>query len=372
MPKLKEKDAALALMAVPGIGSVLHNRLLEKFGSAREVWEQSEKALATVDFLPKKSIKRIIQGPDINRLLDIKKDLKKIGAWMICKGDQEYPELLGAISQPPSILFGLGKMEVLKKKSIAIVGSRRASTYGVKVAEMFAKGLSEMGICVISGLAVGIDAAAHRGALNETGGTVAVKGCGLDVPYPWRNKRLFEKIRENGAVISEFLPGTPPEAGNFPARNRIISGLSQAVLVIEASLKSGSLITAYLSLDEGRDVMSVPGSIFSFTSQGCHRLIQEGAKLVTNVKDVVAEMGLDLIIEAWSRNKKDEGQNVFELLADEKRVVDKLEAEPQHIDEIAARCGMSVADVSRILLELELKGLAISCGGGCYSINKDC
>lgn len=366
MAQLTMQDATLALMAVPGIGCTLYARMVKRFGSPLEVWHSTAPALRSIKSVPEKVISLIVKGPDLEGLASVRDNLLSMGAWVVTVHDPEYPSQLRDISQAPPVIFGLGDMKVLQGKCLAMVGSRKASTYGRRVAEEFAGGLSRHGYCIVSGLAPGIDSAAHKGALAGGGPTVAVKGCGLDVNYPARNQALSEKIAGNGAVITEFFPGTSPEPHNFPARNRIISGLSRGVLVVEAGLKSGSLITAYLGLEQGKDVMAVPGSIFSYNSLGCHHLIREGAALVASVHEVMEELVGDFFEKGLAQAP--DKVKVSSLLPEEQRIVDKLEAEPQHIDEIAARCHMPAAMAGTVLLRLELKGLAMSHAGGKYSI----
>ncbi len=365
MTRISRQDAAIALMQVPGVGSRTYSRLVETFDSPEQVWKCSQASLESVRFLPEKVRRRILEGPDMESVDVLKKRLSSMGAWILSSSDPEYPESLRQISQAPPILFGQGDVRVLSQRSVAIVGSRKASTYGRRVAEELASGLCEQGYVIVSGLAVGIDAAAHRSAIQASGLTLAVKGCGLDIDYPAKNSDLARKISEHGAVITEFFPGTPPEAGNFPARNRIISGLSAAVLVVEAGPASGSLITAYLGLEQGREIMAVPGSIYSYNSRGCHRLIREGAALVTDVTEIMEVLGQQFTEKGLAQSS--ETVKVSSLSADEKQVVDNLDSEPQHIDDIAARCGIPVSRVCTAVLRLELKGLVVNHSGGKYS-----
>ncbi len=366
MVRLSNRDAILALMQVPGIGSTLYSRLVSRFGSPVEVWECSGSALDSVRFLPAKARKCLLDGPDLESLDLLKKRLDAMGAWTLTLDHPDYPSRLRQIPQAPPVLFGLGDMHVLGQKSLAVVGSRKASSYGRRVAHELAQGLSEKGYLIVSGLAMGIDTAAHKGAVASGGLTVAVKGCGLDVEYPARNQALAREICQNGAVVTEFFPGVPPEPGNFPSRNRIISGLSRAVLVVEAGPGSGSLITAYLGLEQGKDVMAVPGSIYSYNSRGCHRLIREGAALVTSVEQVLEVLGEDFTEKGLAQSGKT--VKVSSLSPDEKTVVDNLQAEPQHIDDISAQCKMPASTVCSVLLRLELKGLVLNHSGGKYSI----
>ncbi len=364
MTNISKQDAALALASVPGVGATLYSRLVWRFGSPEAVWNAPAAALAAVRQLPKKVMEAISRGPDIQAVANIRNSMEEMGAWLLTIHDSDYPPDLLNIPQAPPVLFGLGDKSVLSARSVAIVGSRKASSYGMRVAEEFAAGLVRQGYCIVSGLALGIDSAAHRGAVSAGGPTVAVKGCGIDVPYPVRNLTLSEEIAANGAVISEFFPGVKPEARNFPARNRIISGLSSGVIVVEAGRKSGSLITAYIGLEQGREIMAVPGNIYSFNSIGCHHLIREGAILVSNVRHAVEVLGgvfSEKRVAAACKKVK-----ISALLPEEQLVIDNMGAEPQHIDEIAVRCNMPAAVVSRLLLGLELKGAVMSCSGGRY------
>ena len=269
--------------------------------------------------------------------------------------DETYPALLREIFQPPLVLFYRGTLAP-KASRLAMVGARRASTYGKHVAEEIASDLARDGVTVVSGAARGIDTASHRGALR-TGRTVAVLGCGLDIVYPPENGRLLADIAEQGAVISEYPPGTRPLAAFFPARNRIISGLSRGTIVVEAAEKSGSLITAELALSEGRDVFAIPGSIYSETSRGCHRLIQQGAKLVVDAADVLAEYEIGQADP--TAEKKRRVAVLGDLSPEERAVYDVLAFDAGlTVDEIIYRLhGRSeVSNVAFLLLQMELAG----------------
>ena len=361
---IDEKDAILALLKIPQIGSVRFFRLLKRAGTIKNLWLKDDYSLFQ-DILPRHILKKLEKGPELKAIKELKNKLNKLSIWTLFFDDKHYPPLLKNIYNPPPILFGKGKKEFLLKDCIAIVGSRKASSYGVRVARQLAKELSEAGFVIVSGLALGIDTAAHKGALDAGGITIAVKGCGLDVNYPVRNMALLKQIEEEGTVISEFFPGVPPEPGNFPSRNRIISGLSKAVIVVEAGQKSGSIITAKLALEQGKEVMAVPGSIYSQMSKGCHELIKQGAILVESATDVLNALGFS---QEKDFNTTINNQQKILLNEDMLKVVDNLEAEPQHIDEIAHKCHMPVSKVGAILLELELMDIAISQGAGRYSL----
>ena len=279
----------------------------------------------------------------------LKEQWDQIAVRPILIDDEEYPALLREIYSPPQVLFIKGKMSTFQKPAIAIVGARKCTAYGRQASEKLASELAGLGICVISGGARGIDTAAHRGAL-QTGETIAVFGCGVDVSYPPENRELFSQIESAGALISEYPPGTPPIAGNFPARNRIISGLSKGVLVVEAAEKSGSLITAHLALEQNREVFAIPGGILSPLSRGTNRLIQQGAKLVMEGADLLEEFGL----EASPKSAKAE---LPILSAPEQQILSQLSPETsKSLEELVNQTGLEWSAASLILFEMELKG----------------
>jgi DNA processing protein len=273
--------------------------------------------------------------------------------------DDRYPPALRTIADPPETLYVRGTLLEEDRKAVAVVGARQASAYGLSVAEWLGKELARCGVTVVSGMARGIDGAAHRGALTAGGRTIAVLGCGPDVVYPPEHADLMARIVDSGAVISEFPPGTAPLPEFFPQRNRIISGLSLGVVVVEGRERSGALITADCALEQGRDVFAIPGSIFAATSHLPNRLIQEGAKLVTSVIDILHELRLPLPAPPPSDTARD-------LEGNEAAVFTQLSMEPAHIDGLALRCGLPVSEVSRALLALELKGVVRSLAGQRY------
>jgi DNA processing protein len=268
--------------------------LIEQFGSPREAWAASEKQLVSIGGLTSGAarelfLRRLGVNPEAEMSF-----LKNKGYGYCCFSDYNYPEILRNIPNPPPGLFFKGDPDLWDRPAVAIVGARKASSYGIAVARDLASEIASAGVVVVSGLALGIDAAAHRGALSAGGKTFAVLGCGLDIPYPKSNISLKEEIGNSGAVVTEFPLGMVPEAWHFPYRNRIISGLSRSVVVVEAALKSGALITADFALDQGRDVMAVPGNINSELSKGPNSLIQQGARLVQNGQDILEELGINL------------------------------------------------------------------------------
>ncbi len=267
------------------------------------------------------------------------------------------------LADPPVFLFYRGSLPCLLNPSVAIVGSRTATSYGRDVSRQLAVGLAQCGVLVVSGVALGIDAHAHRGALSAGGLTAGVLGCGIDVTYPREHERLYREIAENGILLSEYPCGTRPDGFRFPARNRIISGLALGVVVVEASLKSGSLITARLALDQGREVFAVPGRIDSAKSRGAHILLQQGAHLVQTVDDIVNELGLASGPHGIQSNSMDAAPVAG---AEEQRVLDSLDVYPVDIDTIMRVTGLEVGKVLNLLLQLELKGLVRQQPGQMY------
>ena len=365
--KLEELKAWIGLQLVPGIGNVTMRRLVEHFGSAKAVWEARRADFSEIVRFPAQVLDSLIKGPDekaLERSIDV---LERVGAWTMTFLSKDYPSLLNEIQNPPSLLYGIGDPSFLKKKAVAIVGSRYPSSYGLDVARMLSSELVYHGFTVVSGLALGIDTASHEAALRSDGNTIAVKGCGIDVAYPRQNTNLVRRIADHGAVISELPLGSSPEAKNFPTRNRIISGISYGVVIVEANMKSGSLITASCALDQGREVMAVPGSIYSYRSSGTHWLIKQGARLVENFTDIIEELGSERqvhntdLVSGVSKERP-------ELSPEEQNVFDKLEPYPQHIDNIANLCGQSVGKVSGLLLQMELKDLIQAFPGQIYQL----
>jgi len=277
--------------------------------------------------------------------------------------DEEYPGILRNIHDPPESFYIKGEILPEDDIAIGIVGSRRATIYGVQTCEKLAYELASRGITIVSGMARGIDSAAHRGALKAGGRTIAVLGCGINIVYPPENKLLADKIQKQGAVISEFAPDTEPFSFNFPKRNRIISGLSLGVVVIEAAQKSGALITASCALEQNREVFAVPGKVNSATSFGTHKLIKEGAKLVGSAEDIIEE--LNITIERNSE-AQEELHPKLKLEGEESRVYSLLSDEPSYIDDISERSGLLLNQVSGILLNLQLKKLVKEKPGKLY------
>lgn len=288
---------------------------------------------------------------------------RKKGFTIITIMDKIYPDILRNIHNPPIVLYIKGRLLPSDKNSIAIVGSRNASPYGLSTAQWLGEQLAEAGLTIVSGMARGIDSAAHSGALKADGGrTMAVLGSGIDVIYPPENKTLYKKIAENGAVISELPLGTPPNAWNFPARNRIISGLSMGTVVVEASQRSGSLITASVAIEQGREVFAVPGSIKSSTSKGTNQLIKDGAKLVEDLEDILEELPVEL-------EKKSKEKIQYQANEAENKIIKCLKEKEMIPEEIIDKTGLKPEEINSLLLLLELKGIVKRVSGNYYFLN---
>ncbi len=367
----------LMLAKTPGVGTKTYSKLLEHFGSPEAVLRASSNELAAIG-LNTKSL-NFLKKPDWS-LVDV--DFvwaEQPGAHILTLDDALYPMLLREIADPPPVLYVLGQLSALSLNPFAIVGSRNPSKTGVETSFAFAKHLSSMGFSIVSGLALGIDAASHEGALAADGVTIAVTGTGLDRVYPAKHKDIAHKITEKGALVSEFAPGTAATPGNFPRRNRIISGLSYGVLVVEATLKSGSLITARLASEQGREVFSIPGSIHHPQAKGCNALIREGAKLVETAQHVLEEFEgigsvmLDNLSQDNYGNNEQQLENVqfadqsTELDEEYQKVLAGVGFEPTSVDMVIDRSGLTADAVCSMLLVLELRGYINSITGGGYS-----
>jgi len=341
------------LNLVEGLKPVHRAALLKEFGTADSIFQRSEMDLSSVPEIKPEFAYRIAHF-DMHRAEAEVRRAVDLGFRIRSLHDPQYPALLKSIPDPPPVLYISGSLET-EEPGVALVGSRKATAYGLNVTQFLAKDLSAAGITIVSGLARGIDARAHQAAIQTKGRTLAVLGSGLDVIYPAEHKVLARKIADHGAVISEFPLGTPPNRENFPIRNRIISGLSYAVVVVEASSKSGSLITARMASEQGRDVMAVPGSILSELSQGCNALIKDGAVIVRDWKDII----LQLPEEISSRlliNKKVADVPEQDLTELEKSIIRLLTFDqPKHVDELAGEMETRAQDLLGALVSLELK-----------------
>ena len=351
-----DKIYLAALQMVAGIGSARLSSLISFFGSAELAWQASKRDLFLCRCLDETIYNKLLIHREKIDIYTLAGEWEKQGIYLCSLNEPEYPKLLLNTFNPPYVLYYRGILPT-KELTIGIVGARHASPYGKNVAKMLAAELAEAGVWVVSGAARGIDTAAHQGALT-TGYTMAVLGSGVDVAYPPENSKLLSQIVECGAVISEYPPGTMAHPGHFPARNRIINGLSLGIVVVEAAEKSGALITADFALEEGRDVFAVPGNIFSESSKGTHRLIKQGAKLIDSTVDILEEYNLGITSQKGP---------VIVLNTDEETVYEVLTFDtPVGIEEIVMKANLNSATVTYILLQLELRGLAIEHSGKRY------
>lgn len=344
--------AWIELSLVPGLGSSRFRSLLSAFGLPSQVLGATQGQLSRV--VPESLAARIRER---NRGAEVEKAMRwaeSPGHVVLTLADAEYPKQLLEIPDPPALIYVVGKVELLSSPTLAVVGSRNATPQGLKNARDFARTLSDAGLAIASGLALGIDSEAHRGGLDGRASTIAMLGTGIDVIYPRRNQSLAGEISSRGALISEFPLGTEPHAGNFPRRNRLISGLAKGCLVVEAAPDSGSLITARLAAEQGREVFAIPGSIHSPLSKGCHALIKQGAKLVESAQDVLEEFGMQARAEASVAGDTDDA------------LLNKMGFDPCDIDELIGRSGLPVEIVSAALLKLELDGKIAGLPGGLY------
>ena len=360
---VNERFYWLGFSLVPEIGPKRLHQLLGYFGDLGRAWTASETALrqSGLEPAPLDSLLRVRSRLNLNAQLD---RIQSAGVHLLTQADDAYPALLTSLADAPPVLYVKGELTADDARALAIVGTRKATTYGRDAAAYFARQLAEQGFTIVSGLAHGIDAVAHRSAIESGGRTLAVLGTGVDVVYPPDHRQLAQDIMRHGALVSEFPLGTRPDRHNFPRRNRIISGLSLGVLVAEAPENSGALITTTTAADQGRDVFAVPGSIFSPANAGCHRLIQDGAKLVMTVNDVLDELNVAYqAVETRTTTERIAPGSEIEA-----RVLGYLSADALHVDDLVRRSGLPVATVSSTLTLLELKGLARSVGPMLYSL----
>lgn len=356
MPISSEKIRSwVTLNMVQGLGSIAFKNLLDRFGSPEQILEANLDELMAAEGIKNEIAQNITQRRFLSDPLKEIKKAEEHGVRIIKYDDAAYPQALREIYDPPMVIYLKGHLPPQNTTFVAIVGSRNATHYGLGSAEKLAQGLARRGLGVVSGMAMGIDSAAHWGCINGKGFTVAVLGTGIDTVYPSSNKKLFQKISEKGAILSEFPFGTRPLPNNFPIRNRIISGMSKGVVVVEATKNSGSLITASLALDQGRDVFAVPGSINSFKSAGCHFLIKQGARLIENSDDILDELGLNFPhVEKTDKFLKDTRPLMDEF---EKNIYDILGDYPMHIDQIAQKGNLEPKEAASMLTRMELKGI---------------
>jgi DNA processing protein len=349
----------LALSLTRGLGGESARRLLKEFGSPDAVVSASISSLKS--FVKPDVAADISAGIAEDTIASTMAWLEDDNNHIFTLADDDYPQELLNIPDPPLLLYVKGRPELLNRTALAVVGSRNATPQGIGNAEAFAKTLSDAGLCIISGMAHGIDAAAHRGALKGQGSSIAIVGTGLDKVYPAANRELAHALAQQGALISEFPLGTPPLAANFPRRNRLISGMSAGCLVVEAGLQSGSLITARLALEQGRDVFAIPGSIHAPQSKGSHALLKQGAKLVETAQDILEELAGLLPATARKPAKMSVG-----MQGQDSALLDHIGFDPVDVDTLRARCGLTVAELSAMLLTLELEGHISTLPGGLY------
>jgi DNA processing protein len=357
------------LKSVPGIGNLLYKRLMDRFHSPANVFDASYDDLVKTEGLTHR-LAEAIKTHSLPNAVQIELELvlkKKVG--IVTLNDPNYPSLLREIPDPPPYVYVYGAMAGTIN-NVAMVGSRNATDYGLATTNRLSRDLAARGITIVSGMAKGIDTAAHEGALMAKGKTIAVLGSGIGRIYPAENEKLYHRIIETGAIMSEFPFYAEPEAHHFPMRNRIISGISLGTVIVEATLRSGSLITARLAAEQNREVFAVPGSIHSFKSTGTHTLIKQGAKLVENSKDILEE--LQLHPNALSDKNESMGQNATvhpALSSAEAHVFASLDHYPVHIDDIAHKLDRETGELLGILLQLELKGMVKQSSGKFFFIN---
>ena len=349
-------EAWLVLSHAPGVGDAALRNLLKAFGGPRQVLSAkradlarvvSERVAAEISTPAAEHYPRVVEAwlaDPANRILTL--------------ADADYPQALLNIPDPPALLYVKGRVELLNREAFAIVGSRNATQQGLAHAETFARVLSDAGLTIVSGLALGIDAAAHRGGLAGAASSIAVVGTGLDIVYPARNRDLAHELARSGCLISEFALGAPPAAGNFPRRNRVISGLARGCLVVEAAVASGSLITARLANEQGKEVFAMPGSIHSPLAKGCHNLIKQGAKLAETAEDILEELKLAVPVRQRDASMPSE--------ASTHRVLEQLGFEPCDFDTLAARTGEAADALGALLTQWEIEGLIEALPGGRY------
>lgn len=327
--------------------------LLRHFNDPESIFKSSSKTLQSITGISAVTAQSILQPADGDLIAGQEKLLEKFDAHMLSILDDDFPAALKSIYDPPPVIFYRGNLNLLNNPMLGIVGTRTPTGTGKRATKQLSQGLSEVGITVVSGFARGVDTIAHETAIRYDSSTIAVLGCGVDRIYPAENRNLFEKLVSDGLIISEFMIGTKPDAPNFPRRNRIISGLSQGIVVIEAGAKSGALITAYMALDQNREVFAVPGSIYSNQSAGTNRLIQQGAKLVTSTDDILQELGGRYGLGS------SQGQLALSIAleGEEARLFEVLGQEPQYIDALAEKLATTTFALLGTLLQLELKGL---------------
>lgn len=345
----------LGFNLVRGIGPVRLRALLDVFGDVATAWEAPDAELRLVG-LDQRSLRNLLQARRQVDLEQLQLKVEAMGLQALTWDDLAYPALLRQIPDAPPVLFVKGDLTPADEWAVALVGTRKPTPYGREVARLLASELARNGVTIVSGLARGVDGIAHHAALEAGGRTLAVLGSGLDEIYPHEHRTLAQRIVANGALLSDFPLGTRPEASNFPPRNRIISGLSLGVVVVEAALTSGALITADFAADHGREVFAVPGSILGLSSAGCNRLLRDGAHVVTEVGDILETLRLDQLAA------KQAAREVLPSNPTEATVLERLSAEPCYVDDVARAVGLPVENVTSTLVMMELKGMVRQVG----------
>ncbi|MGQ9572174.1 MAG: DNA-processing protein DprA [Dehalococcoidia bacterium] len=345
----------VAFNRIAGIGRVRYSLLEKHFGRLENAWTASPAELRAAGLDDKTVAAIVAQRPKVSPEAEMER-LAGYGVRALTWNDPAYPSRLKEIYDLPPVLYVRGELTEADEWALAVVGTRRPTPYGRQVAEHLAADLASQKITIVSGLARGIDSIAHRAALDSGGRTIAVMACGLDIVYPPEHLKLAQEMCERGAIVSDYALGTQPRSEYFPRRNRIMSGLSLGVLVVEGDVKSGALITANLALEQNREVFAVPGSMFSAQSRGTHRLIQEGAKLVQSVQDILEELNLTMVPQQLEMKELVPATDTEQLL------LRHISTEPIHIDEVRRRSGLPIAAVSSALAMLELKGLVRQMG----------
>ncbi len=364
-----EKAAVLNLVSATNVGARSVSRLIDTFGSAKEVLTADDNTLEAVGKLTLDSIRDLREAIGNGFGEEQIERANKLGARILIPSDHEYPDLLNQIHSPPAALYVSGNKLPTDNKAIAVVGSRKSSEAGLELAHQIGAGLNKAGVSVVSGMAYGVDAAAHRGSLQESGNTVAVLGCGVDVVYPKQNRKLYDEIMRKGSMVSELFLGAGPEARNFPMRNRIIAGMSVGTVVIEATKKSGSLITASMALNENRQVFAVPGHPFSENHEGSNFLLRQGATFIRHAGDLLEDLIPQLGLEETSGKQVDLllNEDPDDLSTDEKKVYRALDpVEPIHADKLSNLLKIDTSRLGAMLLMLEMKGVVQRIPGDRY------
>jgi DNA processing protein len=353
----------LGFNVVKGVGPVRLRALRQYFGDLETAWRASESDLLAAG-LDRRTLASMIQARQSINLDSLVEEVDKLGAAVLTLDDPDYPALLRELPDAPPVLYVKGALLDADQWAVAFVGTRRSTVYGRDMTHQLVIVLVDAGITIVSGLALGIDAAAHKAALDAGGRTIAVLGCGIDMIYPPEHRNLAEAIIENGALVTEFPPGTPPEGKNFPVRNRTISGLSLGVVVVEAPANSGALLTADQAIEQGRDVFAVPGNVTSKSSLGTNRLIQNGAKLVISADDILDELNLTrTTVETRTQVRAVAPSNKTEEV-----LLHHLADEPRHIDDLCQLAGLPITQVSSALAIMELKGIVRRLEGMYYTL----